>query len=278
MDDDISIHAETKFSVLMSTYKNDNAEHFKAALESLKNQSIQATEIVLVEDGPLTPGLYEVIKTYKKLLPIVSLPLLTNSGLAIALHKGVLKCQYDYIARMDTDDICTTDRFKIQLSYLNKNPNVDVLGGFIAEFHNDPNETSFIRKVPLSSEEVQEFSKWRTPMNHMTVMMKKQIVLDAGNYGDMSGVEDYVLWLNMIKNNAVINNVEDILVQARVGNDMIGRRRGVNFFKLELRLIGKMKADKHVGVLRSMVLIAVRAVPRLLPHSVLAYIYKLLRK
>ena len=50
-----------KFSVLMSVYKNDNPEYFKAAIESVINQTVKPTEIVLVRDGMVADNLQETI-------------------------------------------------------------------------------------------------------------------------------------------------------------------------------------------------------------------------
>ena len=47
------------FSVLMSIYKKEKAENFKLAIESIyDNQTLKPSEIILVEDGPLTEELY----------------------------------------------------------------------------------------------------------------------------------------------------------------------------------------------------------------------------
>ncbi len=50
-----------KFSVLMSVYKNDDPNFFIEALESVFNQTVSPTEVILVEDGPLTVELKTAI-------------------------------------------------------------------------------------------------------------------------------------------------------------------------------------------------------------------------
>ena len=53
------------FSVLMSVYIREQAALLDRALQSiLVNQSVKPSELVLVEDGPLTDGLYHVIDKY----------------------------------------------------------------------------------------------------------------------------------------------------------------------------------------------------------------------
>ena len=53
------------FSVLMSVYKNEKAQYLDASLKSIENQTIVPDEIILVEDGPLTKELYEIIDTHR---------------------------------------------------------------------------------------------------------------------------------------------------------------------------------------------------------------------
>ena len=42
------------FSVLMSVYIKENPDYLRQSLDSMRNQTVLPTQIVLVEDGPLT--------------------------------------------------------------------------------------------------------------------------------------------------------------------------------------------------------------------------------
>ena len=117
------------FSLLMSVYINEQANHLTACFDSIYKQTVPPTEIILVEDGPLTSALYEAISKEEERFPqLKRIKLDTNQGLGIALNKGLPKCSYDIIARMDTDDICVPNRFETQLSYLQNHPEIDVIG------------------------------------------------------------------------------------------------------------------------------------------------------
>ena len=109
-----------KFSVLMPVYFKENPEYFNIALESVVSQTLMPDEIVIVKDGALTPELDAVIENftskYPELFNIVALE--RNVGLGEALRIGVLNCNNEVIARMDSDDICHKERFKKQLKFL----------------------------------------------------------------------------------------------------------------------------------------------------------------
>lgn len=54
------------FSVALCVYAKDNPSHFQAAIESIVNQTVPPTEIVVVADGPLTADLEKVLTLFSK--------------------------------------------------------------------------------------------------------------------------------------------------------------------------------------------------------------------
>ena len=110
---------KVKFSVLLSIYYKEKPEYFSECMESIYSQTVLPDEIVLVEDGRLTDGLYEAIRDYEcrpSEINFVTVKLEKNSGLGLALAEGIKHCSNELVARMDTDDICVPDRFERQLN------------------------------------------------------------------------------------------------------------------------------------------------------------------
>lgn len=221
-----------KFSVLMSIYIKEKAEYFHECMESILVQTVLPDEIVIVEDGPISQELSEEVELYRlkhpELIKIVPLP--QNRGLGLALAEGIKHCRYELIARMDTDDICVKDRFEKELKVFKDNPNIDIVGSYICEFDGSIDNVIAIRKVPLENAEIRKYQKRRSAFNHMTVFFKKEAVLKAGNYKNALFVEDDLLWCDMLRCGAVGKNIDEVLVYARTGFDMIMRRGGWNYF------------------------------------------------
>ena len=141
------------FSVLISIYYTESSTILNRSLTSIwDDQYLKPSQIVLVKDGPLTKDLDCTLEIWKKklneIIEIVSIP--KNIGLGAALAIGLTHCKYDVVARMDTDDISLPHRFSTQISYLEKNPNIHLLGAHISEFKNDENKLLLTRKVPLN--------------------------------------------------------------------------------------------------------------------------------
>jgi len=225
-----------KLSVLMSVYHKESPEFLRQSLDSLAAQTIQADEVVVVKDGPLGSELHATINSYCGRLPITTLQLNENVGLGAALRAGLNRCGEKFVARMDSDDICLPHRFEKQLKFLEQNPEVDLVGGAIAEFHSDCTRIESVRRMPSTAERLNRVARFRNPLNHMTVMFRKGSVLAAGNYQPYAGFEDYELWARMLMRGHRFHNLDDILVHVRCGNGMQQRRGGLRYLREEIKL------------------------------------------
>lgn len=226
-----------KISVLMSVYRREKPEALREAFDSILSQTHLPTQIVLVEDGPLTKALYLEIERLKEQFPRVDcLRLEKNQGLGIALQQGLLLCEEEWVARADADDRNCPDRLEQQVSYLKEHPEISVLGGQIQEFFQEGGQEYYPSKrvVPQKFESVCRFAKRRNPLNHMTVLFRKKDVLEVGNYQPATGFEDYYLWLRLLKAGYTLENLPQVLTYARVGRGMIGRRGGISYISHSL--------------------------------------------
>ena len=271
---------DEKFSVLLSVYKNEKPEYLKKAIESIYfDQTLKPSEIVLVEDGPLTIELYSTIEKLKiklkNILKIVKLE--KNSGLGVALNRGILECKNELVARMDTDDIAYPDRFEKQINYMISNPNIDILGSYMTEFVDFIENIICIKDAP--TKDIKNYMKYRDPVNHPTVIFKKSKVLEAGNYQEILLNEDSYLWRRMLVKGAKFYNLSEPLIYFRVTNDTYKRRGGWRYVKAEW-ILQKKYLDLEVINRREFLFnIVSKSIIRLLPNQLRKLIYlKMLRK
>lgn len=233
------MRGDISFSVLMSVYYKDNPIYLKEALESIEFQTLKPNEIILVKDGPLTAELEDVISNFTTTtnISVKTISLEKNMGLGNALRIGLKSCNYEYIGRMDADDINIPNRFYIQMKVILEG-NFDIVGSVVKEFRKEGNKNIILgfRKVPEFHDEIVKFAKKRNPMNHPSVLFKKSSVIAAGNYVEIKGFEDYYLWVRMILNGAKFYNIQKPLLNFRVNNETYLRRGGWNYLKSELNL------------------------------------------
>ncbi|RBL93808.1 glycosyltransferase [Chitinophaga flava] len=265
----------------MSVYFKENPGFLRASLESIFNQSHMPDEVVLVKDGPLTPELDVVIEEYRKrwVDGFHIVPLEKNVGLGRALQIGIMHCQYDYIARMDSDDICYLDRFEKQVLFIAQNRNISVLGTGIMEFNEQPNDMSSVKILPSSNAELVKYAGKRCPFNHSSVMLNKAAIIAAGSYQEMPFLEDYYLWLRVMKKGYEFANLPEPLLYFRIGNDVIGRRQGWGYARNEMNLFWRGYKEQLISTGNFLYATFFRLPLRLLPKKALSFIYhRLLRQ
>jgi glycosyltransferase involved in cell wall biosynthesis len=124
-----------KFSVLMSIYYKEAPDNLDQCLESLANQTVPANEIVIVKDGILPAGLEKTLLSWQEKLPLKIVGYEENKGLAYALNYGLDYCSHELVARMDSDDICLSDRFEKQISFFERNQDTVIVGTNLFEFY-----------------------------------------------------------------------------------------------------------------------------------------------
>ena len=125
----------TEFSVPMSVYHAENPKFLLESFDSIARQTWQPSEIVLVEDGPLTPALEAVIQLLRDRFSILrTVQLEENQGLGAALNAGLAACRYELVARMDTDDIAVPWRFERQINEVSNDTTLSLVGSYVAEF------------------------------------------------------------------------------------------------------------------------------------------------
>ena len=263
-------------SVLMSIYKKEKPEYFRETMESILAQTRQPEEIVLIEDGTLTPELDAVIEEYQKRCSNLKVyPHKENQMLGRALAEGVTLCSYELIARMDTDDISKPNRCEKQLQAFDDDDSLDIVGGNINEFIGDVNNVVSKRNVPKNNGDIKEYMKKRCAFNHMTVMFKKSSVEDAGGYLDLFWNEDYYLWIRMWMNGAVFANTGTALVDVRVGNEMYQRRGGSKYFASEKKLQNYMLEHQMISFPTYFVNLSKRfIIQKLMPGKLRGWVFR----
>ena len=219
------------YSVLMSVYQKEHPDWLIMSVESMMAQTVSPHDIVMVEDGPLTPELYTALDKLEETYPcLLRVPLEKNVGLGPALAEGVLHCPCELIARMDTDDYAYPTRCQEQLDAM-RIQQADMVGSNVIEFIDALENITARRIMPETHEEIVRFSRSRTPLVHPTILFKKTVVLDAGNYRRQYLVEDYDLIVRMLRQGAKAYNVQNNLVAVRGSKDFYMRRGGIPYLK-----------------------------------------------
>jgi glycosyltransferase involved in cell wall biosynthesis len=268
------------FSVSMSVYKNDTDSSLRQSLDSILQQTVPPSEIVIVIDGPIPSDLTLTLDEYQQRHPVIkTIWLECNVGHGAARRVGLENCTHELVAIMDSDDICVPTRFETQLDCLAQSPTLSIVGGYVYEFIDQPDNVVAIRTVPLEHRDIERFAKSRCPMNQMTVMFRKSEVIRAGGYVDWYCNEDYFLWLRMLAHGCTFRNLPQNLVYFRT-NNVYSRRGGWKYFRSETKLQAYMLQRRVISFPRFTYNVAIRfAAQVLMPQRLRGYLFnKLLRE
>ncbi|WP_285828707.1 glycosyltransferase family 2 protein [Bacteroides acidifaciens] len=188
-----------EITVLMSVRNGE--KYIKEAIDSVLNQTLTDFEFLIMDDGS-TDRTVEIIQGYiDKRIRLVR----RDHQFIQNLNEGLELASGSYIARMDADDIMHTERLRIQLKRMKKNPDITVCGTWAKIFSNKGNERNvFHLGYGIIHEPVLELLKYNMLL-HPSVMIKKEFLLNHHiEYQNYPCVEDYKLWFDIAKAGGIL--------------------------------------------------------------------------
>ncbi|MEM4406818.1 MAG: glycosyltransferase [Candidatus Methanomethylicaceae archaeon] len=201
-----------KVSVIMSVH---NGEVFlEQAIDSVLGQSFQEFEFVIVDDASTdrTWDICAECAVYDH--RIILLRNSNNIGLTQSLNRAIEVSKGEYIARQDADDISVSSRLEKQVQFLGENPDVGVVGTWVAYVDEKGKITGYWRP-PTSPEVIKWNLLFGTCVAHPSVIMRKQLILKERYNPTYRYAQDYDLWLRLSKKTKIAN-IPEILYMRRV--------------------------------------------------------------
>jgi amylovoran biosynthesis glycosyltransferase AmsE len=256
------------FSVLMSLYDKEKPHNLELCLQSIKNQTLRPSEVVLVIDGPIREELLSIVDNFQIDLNIKKVKLKDNVGLGSALNIGLRKCSNSIIARADTDDICLPNRFALQIPFLIKN-NLSLCGGNSIYFFDDGNEK--LVKNPTGRDFIKRSSKYKNPFCHPAVAFFKNEIIDLGGYPDLRLGQDYLLWIKVINSNLSYDNMNETLVKVRAGD--LFSRRNFKSFTYDIKTLNYQLSNSYINLITYLFIFSLKLIYSILPVVVKKYLY-----
>ncbi|MCG8411684.1 MAG: glycosyltransferase, partial [Bacteroidales bacterium] len=202
-----------------------------------------------------------------------------NLGLAKSLNQlldKVLNGDYEYIARMDADDISFATRLERQVQFLETNIETDCLGTWAIEINENGTEY-FKKEMPLSHQECHKLFMMRDCMIHPAVMFRKSYFEKAGLYPeDTYFGEDTMMWAKGFVSDCKFANLPENLLYFRLDKNFFERRRGWKHAKSILIL--RMRVNKMLKYgWKAYLYTYLYALAKLMPTRILNLIYKKVR-
>lgn len=221
-------------SVVMSAY---NAEKtIKRAIQSILSQTFTDFEFIIINDGS-TDNTLDTIKSFAdNRIVLINKP--QNQGLVSALNDGIKQAKGKYIARMDADDESLPNRFALQVEFLNKNPDIGVIGTTVFKIKNGKKTT---RSRKRNHQQCLDKMVKNTCFAHPSTMLRKS-VFDVVSYDtNYLNAEDYKLWVDLAKQGIRFANLATPLLNYYIHGDNIGVKK-----RKQQRLFAAMAREEYI--------------------------------
>ena len=186
---------EPLVSVVMLSY--NTKQYLSLAIDSILQQSYTNLELIIVE-GHSTDGSLNIINHYIEKDCRVKLVYDSGEGIGAALNIGCKEANGEFIARMDSDDISSPDRFEREVKFLQKNKDYALVSGAV---HYINEEGDIIgRTFPCTDDKVLKNSlKYSCMIVHPMVMFRKDAYDKSGGYINAKIGEDRIFWSRLAK-------------------------------------------------------------------------------
>lgn len=205
------ITTEPAVSVLMSVY--NGWPYIREAVDSVLEQTCSNYEFIIVDDGSTDEGSV-YIDTIDD--PRVRIIHQGRQGLGKPLNRWMRQCRGEYIMRMDADDINTPDRIGKQKAFLDKNPEVIMVGCQLGYFTED--SRSGVRRSNFCTEHdsiVSGLKRGWSVMSHPAIMFRKSLLDNIDGYIITGAGEDYSLIMDAARYGRLVN-LPDVLYKMRI--------------------------------------------------------------
>jgi glycosyltransferase involved in cell wall biosynthesis len=202
-----------RVSVILPCY---NAQAFvREAVQSILDQTLVDFELIVVDDGS-TDGSAAILRAMAQTDPRIRLVTQANGGIVAALNAGIALARGAYIARMDADDVSLRERLAFQASYLDRHPEVVLVGGrAVAERHPTP-ATRRTTGGRHARTDLSVFPPRVAVSMHPLIMLRAAALRAMGGYrAEYAHAEDHDLFIRAAAFGRIANPPVDVLFYRR---------------------------------------------------------------
>ncbi|MFK8111396.1 MAG: glycosyltransferase family 2 protein [Rubripirellula sp.] len=172
-------------SILLTVY--NGMPYLAEAVESIRAQTYTHWKMVIVNDGSTDDsGPYlDTLRSDERFVILHQ----ENGGTAVASNNGLKYCDTEFLARMDSDDVCHPSRLELQVNFLRDNPKVGLVGSQIVPLGSQKAG----KPIQLATDHATIYSQLRAgqhAMCHPTILMRTDVLKGIGGYWKQNGMFD----------------------------------------------------------------------------------------
>ncbi len=203
-----------KVSIVIPVHNGEKT--LRRSLQSIADQTYKDFETIVV-DNNCTDASMDIAREFEDSINLRIIKC-GPKGIVPTLNTGIFAAQSEWIARQDDDDYWYPDKLEKQMAFLEKNPEVGILGTQLRLLDPDGNEESvgtygLYPKYPTQSNAIKGgLMTGQNCICHPSVVIRKDVILRVGGYSDQFPLaEDMELWMKAIPFTAFAN-LDEVLV------------------------------------------------------------------
>lgn len=233
--------------------------YYLKALESIESQTYPHIEILIIDSS-----VEGIVFSKSKRFPSKIIRVPSHYGLSESLNVALQNARGKYLARLDYDDLCLPERISKQVDFLERNPDVSLLGtaAYIIKENDEHLSQSQVLKHPLTNNDILLNMLYKNSLLHPTVMLRLDTFREFRLFyrRKYDGAEDYDLWLRASRKIKLVN-LDIPLVAIRHHDHQFSRvDRGRGEFlsyKLRLRHLVWMAMKGHLSCYKILIVLRV---------------------
>lgn len=203
--------SSVKISVVMCCYNEQR--YIRESIESVLSQTYRDFEFIIWNDGS-TDKTEDIIKSYND--PRIRYYYHENTGLGMALRLACQEAYGTFIARIDCDDICMSDRFQKQVEFLESHPDYVLCSTGV--YYMDAEGLVYGRRFPATEDKF--IRKRLNAITHPATMFRRDAYERCGGYYPLRSAQDRILWSRLLKQGKFAN-LKEPLIKYRVLNNSV---------------------------------------------------------
>jgi glycosyltransferase involved in cell wall biosynthesis len=213
-------------SVIMPVYNGD--EYLEVTIRSILLQEFRDFEFIIINDGS-TDRSEEIVFSFSD-QRIRYYRNDANRGLIYTLNLAVEKARGEYIARIDADDIAQPGRFRSQLNFLDKHPDIALCGSFY-KIINKSGEIIDSVELPVNDLDIRTYLLFGNCFCHSSIMIRTTVMQKHGYSSDYHLCEDYDLWFRVMSDGHQVANIPSFHTLYRIHGENISTKKREEMLK-----------------------------------------------
>lgn len=219
------------------------APYLAQSIESILNQSLKNFEFIIIDDAS-TDDSWKIIKSYARRDPRLRIYRnRLNLGVSITSNIAISLARCKYLARMDADDISTSDRLEKQYKYLKSHRNTVVVGAQCTIIDQNDRIIAF-KKFPTDTKDINDMLFWAVPIQQGYMMINRSLLPKNFPWysASKSSAEEVDLYFNLSQFGLFANLADNLYFYRQINNSLSHLNPKKTFYlTLQSRLIAIKK-------------------------------------